>query len=330
MNTQVPPSLPLKEEPKDLGFGSVVARESRLRLLNRDGSFNVSRAGLRVTATLNLYHSLLTMSWSRFLLILSTFYLVINALFALIYLLCGSNALNGPGAGALESPFLRAFFFSIQTFATIGYGQIGPVGLAANLIVTFESFAGLLALALATGMIFARFSRPTAKILFSNHAVIAPYQGGSAFEFRVANTRKNQLIELEAKVLFSRMDAQGGRQFYELQLERRKVVFFPLSWTIVHPIDGRSPLSGLTEQDFHHEDAEFLVLLTGIDETFSQTVHARSSYKAHEIVWNARFTNIFNREDGRHRLRIDVNRLHDIERSIPESHDMPQIPDSGS
>ena len=315
MNTQLS-SVALKEDPKDLGFGSVVARESQQRLLNRDGTFNVTRTGLRFSSSINLYHSLLMMPWWRFLVILSASYLVINGVFATIYLLCGPKALNGPGSGALDSDFLRAFFFSVQTFATIGYGQIGPVGLAANLIVTFESFAGLLALALATGMIFARFSRPTAKILFSQSAIIAPYQGITAFEFRIANARKNQIIELGAKVLFSRVENQGKaeRQFHELALERRKVTFFPLSWTIVHPIDEQSPLHGLTEEDLHRDNAEFLVLLTGIDETFSQTVHARSSYRADEIVWNAKFADIFNHPRGNDRVGIDMSRLHSIER----------------
>jgi inward rectifier potassium channel len=165
-------------------------------------------------------------------------------------------------------------------------------------------------------MIFARFSRPTAKILFSNSAIMAPYRGITAFEFRIANARKNQLIELEAKVLFSRTEdpqSKAGRQFHELSLERRKVAFFPLSWTIVHPIDEHSPLYGLTEEDFRLGQAEFLVLLTGIDETFSQTVHARSSYRAEEVVWNAKFANIFNRPQGNDGLGIDVSRLHDIE-----------------
>jgi inward rectifier potassium channel len=316
MSTQIFSPQFFKEEPKDLGFGSVVSRESHQRLLNRDGTFNVVRTGLKFSSSISLYQSLLTMPWWKFLVILSSSYFVINAVFATIFLLCGPDALNGPGSGALHSYFLRAFFFSIQTFATIGYGQIGPVGLAANLIVTVESFAGLLALALATGMIFARFSRPTAKILFSDLAVIAPYQGIRAFEFRIANARKNQLIELEAKVLFSRVEnseAKAGRQFYELPLERRKVVFFPLHWTIVHPIDEHSPLYGLTEEDFHRGHAEFLVLLTGIDETFSQTVHSRSSYRADEVVWNAKFTNIFKPVSGSDRLAIDVGRLHDIE-----------------
>ncbi len=316
MNTPLSSSVRFREEPKDLGFGSVVARESRQRLLNRDGTFNVTRTGLRFSSSISLYQSLLIMAWGRFLLILSAFYLAVNAVFATVYLLCGPEALNGPGAGALHSNFLRAFFFSIQTFATIGYGQIGPVGLAANLIVTFESFAGLLALALATGMIFARFSRPTVKILFSRSAIVAPYQGNTAFQFRIANARSNQIIELEAKVLFSRVDAQGnvGRQFHELALERRRVAFFPLSWTIVHPIDEQSPLHGLNEEDLRRDAAEFLILLTGIDETFSQTVHTRSSYKAEEIVWNARFADIFVRGDGNQDLRIDVSRLHHIER----------------
>src|SRR5262249_29544799 len=149
---------------------------------------------------------------------------------------------------------------------------------------------------LATGILFARFSRPTAKILFSRNAIIAPYRENIAFEFRIANERKNQIIELEAKVLFTRfepIDGSSTRRYYSLALERSKVAFFPLTWTIVHPITPTSPLYGLTDQDLRETRAEFLILLTGIDETFSQTVHSRSSYRADEVIWNARFTDVF-------------------------------------
>src|SRR5262249_9746259 len=150
------------------------------------------------------------------------------------------------------SVFLRAFFFSIHTLATIGYGTITPVGVPANVIVSIESFIGLFGLALCTSLLFARFSRPTAKILFSRQAIIAPYQGIKAFEFRIANMRRSQIIELEAKVLFARFEDVGGRQlrrFYPMKLERERVVFFPLSWTIVHPIDEESPFYGMTDAD---------------------------------------------------------------------------------
>ena len=308
----------MREEERDLGFGSVVARENRGRLLNRDGSFSVARSGLGFWTSVNPYHALLTMSWGMYLALASFAYLIVNALFACAYVLCGPGALAGVQEGQVHNEFLRAYFFSVQTLATIGYGHISPSGLPANILVTIESLVGLLGFALVTGLLFARFSRPTARILFSDAAVIAPYRGITAFEFRIANQRNNQIIELGAQVLFSRMEKSDGtdvRRFYELALERRKVAFFPLSWTVVHPIDPSSPLHGLTGNDLRETDAEFLILLTGIDETFSQTVHARSSYKAHEVVWNARFTNIFNRTSGDGPLRVDVSRIHSLEKT---------------
>jgi inward rectifier potassium channel len=301
---------------RDLGFGSVVARESRQRLLNRDGGFNVMRAGLGFLASLSPYHALLTMSWWRFFGLTALFYFGANLLFAAAYMLCGPGSLSVPESAGIESRFLQAFFFSIHTLATIGYGTISPVGFAANVIVSIESFIGLFGLALCTSLLFARFSRPTARILFSDRAVISPYRGVTAFEFRIANARRNQIIELEAKVLFARFEEVNGRplrRFYPLKLERDRVVFFPLSWTIVHPIDGTSPFYGMSPEDLSKTRGEFLVLLTGFDETFSQTVHARSSYMADEVVWNARFADIFNRPADDGLLTIDVRKLHSIE-----------------
>jgi len=306
-----------QEEIRDLGFGAVVARESRQRLLNRDGSFNVARKGLRLGSSLSPYHTLLTITWTRFMGLLVVSYLVLNGAFAVAFLLCGPDALQGPypapGGG---TGFARAFFFSVETFSTIGYGIIGPASLAANLVVTVEALVGLLWLALATGLLFARFSRPTAKILFSRTAVIAPYRGNTGFEFRIANARSSQLIELEATVMLARFEDHGGRQvrrFYPLVLERDSVTFFPLSWTIVHPIDEASPLRGLTREDLRQMDAEFLVLLTGIEETFAQKVHARSSYRWDEVVWGAKFADILHHPTGNEAMTIDVSRLDRIE-----------------
>jgi inward rectifier potassium channel len=301
---------------RDLGFGSVVASESRQRLLNRDGSFNVIRAGLGFLASLNPYHALLTMSWRRFFGLTALFYFGANLLFAVAYLLCGDGALSVPARSGIDSRFLQSFFFSIHTLATIGYGTISPVGIAANVIVSIESFIGLFGLALCTSLLFARFSRPTAKILFSDRAVIAPYRGITAFEFRIANVRRNQIIEIEAKALFARFEEADGRplrRFYPLKLERDRVVFFPLSWTIVHPIDETSPLYGMSAEDLRKSRGEFLVLLTGFDETFSQTVNARSSYLPEEVVWGARFADVFNRPADDGLLTIDVRKLHSIE-----------------
>ena len=304
---------------RDLGFGSVISRESRQRLLNRDGSFNVIREGLGLLATLAPYQLLLTLSWAGFLGVVALLYLVLNVLFALAFYACGPDALAGPGSHMLGGRFSQAFFFSIQTFATIGYGQIGPNGLAANLLVTVEALVGLMYQALATGLLFARFARPTAAILFSRHAVIAPYAGIQALEFRIANQRRrNEIIELGAQVLYTVFEAndrgQLVRRYRLLPLERNKVTFFPLSWTIVHPIDENSPLAGKTRKDLERDQAEILVLLTGVDETYEQTVHARTSYRADEIVWNARFQPVFRGESSSRLLAVDVSRLHDIEK----------------
>jgi inward rectifier potassium channel len=299
---------------RDLGFGSVVAGQSRARLLNRDGSFNVEREGLNFFTSLSPYHALLTMSWPQFLGLIVLGYLGINLLFAGAYFACGPGALDG-GDGAAGHRLLQCFFFSVQTFATIGYGKLTPTGLAPNLIVTLESLVGLLGFAIATGVLFSRVARPTARILFSARALVAPYRGITAFEFRIANGRSSQLIEVEVSVLFSAFKARDGkaREFVPLALERQKVAFFPLSWTVVHPIDPSSPIFGMSYEELLAVDAEFLILLTGFDETFSQTVHTRSSYKADEIVWGARFVNIFNPpKDGT--LSIDIGRLDEFDR----------------
>lgn len=309
------------EEERDLGFGSVVARESRKRLLNRDGSFNVSRDGLGL-GSLSVYHSLLTMTWTRFLGWLTASYLLINALFAVAYLVCGASALQTPPTGMPEGRFLQAFFFSVETFATIGYGNVYPVGVASNVIMTLEALVGLLGVALATGIIFARFSRPTARIRFSRFAVIAPYRGVSAFEFRIVNERRNEIVQLEARVLLIRfewIDGEHTRVFHDLALERRHVVFFPLSWTIVHPIDETSPLHGVTPEQLAESHTEFLVLLTGMDDIFSQTVHARSSYSASEVRWGARYRSVFNPPAPDGSLSIDVRRLDDVDVPAPSA-----------
>jgi inward rectifier potassium channel len=300
-----------ESEIRDLGFGAAVARTSKERLLNRDGSFNVKREGLPFGASLSLYHALLTTTWPRFLGIVVLYFLAVNAAFGVVYAALGPDALDSTDPW-LGTGFLRGFFFSVETFSTVGYGQISPRGLGANLVITVEILSGLLSVTLATGMLFARIARPTARIIFSRSAVIAPYRGITAFEFRIANARKNQILDMQAKVLLSRLE-DGVRRFHTLELERQSVVFFPLSWTIVHPISEGSPLSGETQESLRASDAEFLVLLTGTDETFAQSVHARSSYKFDEIAWNARFTNILKLPRDGQSVGIDVGHIHEIE-----------------
>jgi inward rectifier potassium channel len=306
------------DEANDLGFGAVVTRESRRRLLNRDGTFNVRRTGLRFWQSLSAYHYLLTISWPRFLGWVVASYLAANAVFASVYVMAGDGALAGTHGGSLGRRFVEDFFFSVHTLATIGYGSISPKSLAANIIVTFETLIGLVGVAVMAGISFARFSRPVANILYSRNALIAPYRGGRGFMFRIVNRRSSQIIDLSARVLLSRRKRDGAtsndREFIALRLERDSVAFFPLAWTIVHPIDADSPIAGWTSEDVMECDAEFLVLLNGFEETFSQTVHARSSYKATEIVWGAKFITMFNPPDPDGEVSVDIRKLHDIER----------------
>ncbi len=288
---------PLTEQDlRDLGFGAVVSRESQQRLLNRDGSFNVERKGLSLLESISPYHVLLTMPWWQFFALGCGWYVLANVVFALAYLACGSGALVSTGPGIAYHPFWRAFFFSVETISTIGYGNVVPTGIAANLIVTTEALAGLGGFAIVTGLLFARISRPTANVLFSSHAVVAPYQGITALEFRVANARSNELIEVSAKVIVSRFEQVDGvhtRRYYPLKLERESVVFLPLTWTVVHPIEQDSILFSETADSMRNSNAEILVLLKAFDETFSTIVQTRTSYTFDDIVWGARFANAF-------------------------------------
>jgi len=302
----------LAEDERDLGFGSVVTGQSRQRLLNQDGTFNVQRTGLSFLTSLNLYHTLLSMSWGTFLSMVLLLYFLSNIAFGLMYATIGDTALVDTSADPTQSLFVRGFFFSVQTFATIGYGTIHPVGIVPNLLVTVESYYSLIANALITGVVFARFARPTARVIFSDIAVVAPYRGATGLMFRLVNGRSNQLIEVEAKVMFARFIEKDGkpyRQFDVLELERRKIYFFPLAWTVVHPIDRESPLYGLTAADLKRSDAEILILLSATDETFAQIVHSRTSYKPDQIRFGQKFVSIYNEMDDGEPISIDVRKL---------------------
>jgi inward rectifier potassium channel len=255
------------------------------------------------------------MSWPRFFALVAFGYFAANLVFALLYFSCGPHALDGWHTGQPFERFEDAFFFSVQTLATIGYGRMTPNGVLVNLLVTAEALVGLMGFALATGLLFARFSRPTARLVFSRNAVVAPFRGGRALMFRLVNARSSQLTEVSAVVSLSRLeDTPAGpiRRFHELRLDRPKVVFLPLHWVVVHPIDDKSPLARVEEASFRTSQAEILILLSGMDETFSQTVHARTSYRAEEVVWDARFSDMFLRTEAG-LVGIDMRRLHDIE-----------------
>jgi len=300
----------MKPESFDPGLTTKFSGELR-RVINPDGSFNVHRQGLRLRDT-NLYLVLIDTTWPRFFAAVLVIFLALNVLFALVYLAIGIQQLRGtePEMGA----FLNAFFFSVHTLTTVGYGNVFPVGTTANAVAALEASTGLIVFAVAAGLLYGRFSRPSAKILFSQRALIAPYQDGTSLQFRITNARSNVLMDLEARVLLmtvNRADGQLNRAFFDLPLERRHVYFFPLTWTVVHPIDSESPLSGKTADELRRLEAELLILVKGFDDTFSQLVHQQYSYRHDEILWGAKFEPAF-RVDSEGDLVLDVNRIHEL------------------
>ena len=299
----------------DPGLGEKYAARTK-RVINKDGSFNVNRVGTDVQS---IYQRMINMSWGRFILIVILFYIVFNSFFAILYLMAGVEDLEGMQGEGLWDHFLYAFFFSVQTFTTVGYGGIFPKGILVNIISTFEAMTGLLGFALATGIMYGRFSKPSSKIRYSKNVLIVNRGEVKELQFRIANRRTNVLMEMEAKVLLKLSDSDEdshNRTYYDLNLQMRRIYFFPLNWTIVHKIDKESPLYGFTEQDLIDQDAELLILIKGFDDTFSQFVHSRYSYQHHEMIWNARFEKAFHiEEDGM--VYFDINKIDHYKNTHP-------------
>lgn len=291
----------------DPGLTQQVTGEIR-RIINKDGTFNVHRRGGSIRSW-SPYLFLVDTSWPKFLACILAGYLLLNLLFAQVYLAIGIDHLIAEGKGTGLSPFLTAYFFSVHTLTTVGYGNIYPRGLAANMVAGIEAASGLMAFALGTGLLFARFSRPTALIVFSKSMLVAPYQDITSLQFRIANQRANNLTDLEAKVLLMTVDKTNGefrRNYKDLPLERTKIFFFPLTWTIVHPIDAGSPLYQKTAEDLKRIEAEFLIVIKGYDDTFSQMVNTRWSYRHEEILWGAKFEPAF-RTDAQGDLVLELS-----------------------
>jgi inward rectifier potassium channel len=284
------------------------------RIITPDGRFNVRRSGSN-WRDFHPYLILINMPFTWFMLIIVAAFIVVNLLFAGIYMAIGIEHLRGAQAPTPGLRFLNAFFFSAHTLTTVGYGSIWPSGPAANAVASFEALMGLLAFAIATGLLFGRFSRPSARIGFSSNMVVAPYLDGTSLQFRVVNRRSNTLIELNATLLLMTVESTHGRiqrRYTLLELERTQVLFFALPWTIVHPIDEKSPLYGKTAEDLAQLQAEVMIVMKGFDDTFSQTVHARYSYRYDEIVWGAKFASTFDVDpDGE--LRVWMNKVGTLE-----------------
>ncbi len=302
-------------EERESGLSGRLAQSQQRRMLRQDGEFNVQRVGQGFWESINVYHKLLGLSWPQFFGMVLVIYAVLNVVFAGLYMACGPGAISGvEGSGA--NRFLHLYFFSVQTIATIGYGTMTPTSIPAHFLVSIEALTGLMGFALATGILFARFSRPTAAVAFSKVALISPYQGGTALMFRVMNSRSNQLMEMSAQVTYSRLetetDGRRVRKFKLLPLERKEVMFLATQWVVVHPIDEQSPLYSKDAAAILTDDPEIIILLTATDEASSQVVYRRFSYSDEEIVYGAKFSDLYGRA-ANNMLTMDISRLSDYQ-----------------
>ena len=302
----------MKKPSFDPGFTEKY-RGSLRRIINPSGQFNVRRRGT-TWRDVHPYLLMINASWPVFWVVIFGGFVVANVLFALIYVKIGVEHLQGADTSTALSRFLSAFFFSAQTFTTVGYGRISPDGVLTSLVASLQALLGLMALAIGTGLLFGRFSRPAARMAFSKQMVVAPYQNGTSLQFRVANRRSNNLMEVEARLMMSTVEpAEQGllRKYKYLTLERHQVQFLPLTWTIVHPIEESSPLWGQGPEYLTQHQAEFLITLKAFDDTFFQTVHVRHSYRFEEVAWGARFVPAFE-PDAQGEMVLDLRKLSEI------------------
>jgi len=296
---------------EDIGFGNKGNIQTN-KLINEDGSYNVLRQG---HLTFNLYANLVEMGWKKFYILILSFYIFFNLIFAFIFTSLGPDAINGISETDFLKRYQHCFFFSIQTFTTVGYGNMSPHSIAANILSSLVAFIGLMILAVITGMFFSRLSRPIAHILYSSKVVVAPFKEGKALMFRMANSRNTVIADLNITVILTWLIDKNGiekREYIRLDLERTTVTLFPLNWTIVHPIDDNSPLFGLTVKLMEERSAEILIDLKGYNETFNQMVRSRKSYKVHETVTGMKFSPMFyTNEDGM--VVLELDKIDDVE-----------------
>jgi len=302
-----------QENTENSGFGSRASG----RFINKDGLPNVRRRGVNVFNRLSWYHTMLNLSSFRFITYLVVMYILINIVFAMIYYLIGVEHLTGIDKSDPMNEFIDVFFFSSQTFTTVGYGRIAPVGFLASLIATFEAFLGLLTFAIATGLFYGRFSRPRAYLKFSDIAVIAPFQNASALMFRLAPYKNNALTDADV-TLSAAIEINEGdglkTNFYRLETQLGKINTLALNWTIVHKIDENSPFYGFSGDDFKNTNIEIIVHVRAFDEVFSNTVVQRSSYVSREIIYGAKFSPMYYPDEEKDSTVLDLDKINEYQK----------------
>lgn len=288
------------------------------RFINKDGFPNVQRKGVGILSRYSWYHTMLNLSTVRFLSYLVIAYILVNLLFAFIYYVIGVEHLTGIDKSDPANEFIDVFFFSSQTFTTVGYGRIAPVGFMASLVATFEAFLGLLTFAIATGLFYGRFSRPRAYLKFSDIAVIAPFKEQTGLMFRMVPFKNNALTDAEVIVSAAIEVIEEGiprNNFYTLKTRLNKINTLALNWTVVHAIDENSPFYGFSEDDFKNTNIEIIVHLRAFDEVFSNTVVQRSSYVSKEIIYGAKFVPMYYPDKGNLSTVLDLDKINEYQKA---------------
>ncbi|WP_265426833.1 ion channel [Chryseobacterium sp. YIM B08800] len=302
-----------QENTENSGFGSRASG----RFINKDGLPNVRRRGVNVLNRLSWYHTMLNLSSFRFITYLVVMYILINLVFACIYYLIGVEHLTGIDKSNSLDEFIDVFFFSSQTFTTVGYGRIAPVGFMASLVATFEAFLGLLTFAIATGLFYGRFSRPRAYLRFSDIAVIAPFQDATALMFRLAPYKNNALTDADVTLSTAIEINEEGvvkSNFYRLETQLSKINTLALNWTVVHKIDENSPFLGFSADDFKNTNIEIIVHVRAFDEVFSNTVVQRSSYVSNEIIYGAKFVAMYYPDKEKDSTVLDLDKINEYQK----------------
>lgn len=307
---------PFSKTNPNTGFG-VQANRLGGRFVNKDGSFNLKKYGLPLWKRLSIYSYLMELPVLSFLGVILVFYIVINLLFTGLYIAAGLDELQGYIETSDWGRMKEIFFFSTETFTTVGYGRINPVGLFAHIVAAVETLSGWLCFALVTGLLYGRFTRPQAYLVFSENALISPYKDGIGLMFRMVPYKMNHhLTDARVVVNIAFMEMEGDKQefkFYQLNLERSRIDMLNMNWTVVHPIDEESPLLNFNLEDMHRSDLELYVQVTGFDHIFSNMVMQRTSYTYKEIIWGAKFKPMYHEsEDGRTTI-LELDKLNDKE-----------------